>query len=75
MTTKEVEHKGDKYWITIEPAVHSTTKETGFIAYVSNEPPKALFIGNSVKDNEGRTMFFGDELTALTNARAVLESY
>lgn len=75
MIPREVEHKGVKYWIIIEPAIHDTTKETGYIAYVNNNPPGSLLVGRLVKDHEGKTIFFGDELTALTNARAILESY
>jgi hypothetical protein len=34
------EYKGHKYWVTVEPAIHDETKETGFIAYVSDQKLK-----------------------------------
>jgi hypothetical protein len=71
----QVEYKGNTFWISIEPTTHKITGETGFIAFVNNQEPGGLLWGNTVKDPEGRTIFFGDEISALTNARAVIESY
>jgi hypothetical protein len=42
-------------------------------AFIKGEEPK-LLLGGSVKNTDGTIMFFGDRLTALTNAIAVLES-
>jgi hypothetical protein len=71
----EVNYNGTKYWITIEPAEHSETKEQGFVVYISKEKPSALFGGETIKDGEGKNLFFTDKLTALTNANALLQSY
>ena len=72
--SKEVEYKGTKYWVTIDPAMHVVTKEGGFIAYVSDTKPEGLLLGAAVKNPEGKAIFFGDELTALTNANAIKQS-
>ena len=72
--SKQFEYKGEIYWVTIEPAIHDTTKQTGFIAYVSDKMPGSLLYGSAVKDHEGKTIFFGDEFSALTNANAIKQS-
>ncbi len=71
---KEYEHNGHKYWVKIEPAVHSETNEAGFVAYVNDEKPGGIFYGTPVRDHEGRVIFFRDQLTAVTNANAVKQS-
>jgi hypothetical protein len=73
--TQEIQHNGQQFWITAAPTIHQITNEAGFTAFVSRTPPNGLFFGEAVKDHDGRTMFFGDQLAALTNARAVVESY
>lgn len=71
---KQFEHNGHKYWVRIEPAVHGTTGEIGFIAYVKKDKPGAFLWGESVKDAQGRVIFFKSELAALTNANAIMQS-
>jgi hypothetical protein len=71
---KQYEYKGHKYWITVEPAIHDQTKETGFIAYVSDQKPDGLLYGATVKDPNGGIHFFTTKLSALTNANAVKRS-
>jgi len=72
---RECNFNNHKYWVTVEPAIHDVTKETIYIAYVSDSPPGGLFYGEIVRDHEGRVMLFGNENIALTNAKAVKESY
>lgn len=71
---KQYEYNGYTYWVTIEPAIHQTTGQMGFIAYVSDEKPGGLFYGTTLKDPLGRTMFFETEFAALTNANVVKQS-
>lgn len=71
---KEYEYNGYKYWIKVEPAIHSITKETGYIAYVSDEKPGALLWGSSVKDHDDKVMFFTTQTSALINANAIKQS-
>ncbi len=71
---KDYEYYGHKYWVMVEPAIHDVTKETGYIAYVNDQPPGALLYGTAVKDPEGRVQFFKTELSALTNANLVKQS-
>lgn len=68
---QQFEYKGYQYWVKVEPAIHTETKETGYIAYVNNEKPGGLLYGETVRDHEGKVMFFTSELSAFTNANAV----
>jgi hypothetical protein len=69
--TRRYEHNGHQYWVTVEPAIHQGTNETGYIAYVSDNEPGGLFYGLSVRDHNGRTIFFTETNAAFINANAV----
>jgi hypothetical protein len=71
---KQFEYNGHKYWVILEPAINTISGAGGFIAYVNDEKPGAIFYGASVKDPQGRAMFFRDEFTAFANANAVKQS-
>lgn len=71
---KEFEYKGHRYWVKVEPAIHTETKETGYIAYVNNQKPGGLLYGETVRDHTGKVMFFTTELSALTNANVVKQA-
>lgn len=74
MAEKKFTHKGETYWVTLDPAIHSITNEGGFIAYVSNKEPEGLYFGALVKNEDGKAIFFLDEFTAFTNAQAIAKS-
>jgi len=71
---KQFEYKGYSYWVKIDNAIHTETKESGYIAYVNDEKPGPLLWGTPARDHNGNVMFFVDKLTALTNANAIKKS-
>ena len=71
---KGYDYKGHKYWVTIEPAMHETTKQTVFIAFVNDQQPGGLLYGSSVKGPDGKIMIFETKYAALINANAVKQS-
>ena len=72
--TKDYEHKGNQYWITVEPALNTLTSKTNFIAYVSDSEPNGLLFGVVVKNPDQSVMEFESELAAFTNANAIKQS-
>jgi len=70
--SKEVECNGNKYWITVESGIYSTTNKGMFTAVIKREK-SGIFIGTTVKNSDGTIMLFGDRLRAFTNAIAILE--
>jgi hypothetical protein len=72
--TKDYIVKGHQYWVTVLPAIHQITKETVFIAYVSDEQPTGVFYGLPARDHFGKIMLFLDEISALMNAQTIKNS-
>lgn len=71
---KEFDYKGQTYWVKLDNAIHPVTQEACLNAYINDEKPGGLLFGELVKDEEGKPMFFGDQLAAYTNANAVKQS-
>lgn len=72
--TRNYHYNGHDYWVTIEPVIHETNRQTYFIAYVSDTEPDAFLYGASVKGPDGKIILFETELSALTNANMIKQS-
>ena len=71
-------HKGQTYHITIDEGFlfQDGVYKTLYSVYVSiNQPAAGLLYGELIRHGNGNVMLFDTELSALTNANAIIDSY
>lgn len=66
---KEIHYKNSKYWVKIEGVIILSSGLSGYIVYINNEKPGGLYYGETIKDEQKRTIVFNTPEKALKVTR------